>query len=242
VSCQGPYWRACNTLERPLNRRTATADIEEQGIRREADNGTQIAARGGFAVQADHIDAFFASAFAVLTEKARAQPDRGSPLLRSGGIRSARELTALVTIEGDLTGVIVYGVSLATADKLRGSLTPSAEDSDQASGVASQSVQEIVLQTALAIADGGIKRLAELGTVCRTNDNLVVCGFGELLLVTANLLVVPVLTRYGDMDIGVALQSKDSPQAAPQLVAASGSRPSGSCEIRVSQTEEAFAA
>ena len=186
-------------------------------------------------MQAEHIDAFLASAFAVLTEQARAQPDRGSPLLRSGGIRSARELTALVRIEGDLTGVILYSMSLATADKLRGSLTPLAAETGQ-------SAQEMVLQTAQTIASGGVERLSQLGAVCQTNENLIICGFGELLLIAVTLLVVPIFTRYGDMDIGVAVHAKDGLAPGLELIAGGGSRSPGSCELRPIHTTEVSAA
>lgn len=165
-------------------------------------------------MQAEHVDAFLASAFAVLSEQAQAQPDRGSPLLRSGGIRSARELTALVRVEGDVTGVILYSMSLATADKLRANQRP------PAGADAERSAQDTVLQTAQAIATGGAECLSQLGAPCQPGENVIVCGFGELLLVAVTLLVVPIFTRYGDMDIGVALQAKDSLQQELELVAA----------------------
>lgn len=153
----------------------------------------------GITVQAQHIDAFLASAFAVLAQQTQAQPDRGSPLLRSGTIRSTRELTALVRIEGDLTGVLLYSMSLATADKLRASHAP-AEAAE-----AERSAPDAVLQTARAIANAAVEQLSQGGTVCQPSESLIVSGFGEQLLSAVSLLVVPIFTRYGDMDIGVSL-------------------------------------
>jgi hypothetical protein len=69
-------------------------------------------------LNATHLDAFLVSAFEMLGKQAQAEPDRGSPVLRSGATHSSRELTALVTIGGDLTGVVFYSMSLATAAKL----------------------------------------------------------------------------------------------------------------------------
>lgn len=187
-------------------------------------------------MQAEHIDAFLASAFAVLSEQAQAQPDRGSPLLRSGGIRSARELTALVRIEGDLTGAILYSMSLATADKLRVNYRPF-EGSETP-----QTAQDAVLQTAQQITSGGLERLSQLGAACQPSENLVICGFGELLLVALTLLMVPIFTRYGDMDVGVALQTQDSLPQALELVAPGGAGASGRGEARPGRTREVSAA
>lgn len=187
-------------------------------------------------MQAEHVDAFLASAFAVLSEQAQAQPDRGSPLLRSGGIRSSRELTALVRVEGDVTAVILYSMSLATADKLRANQRPSA------GADAERSAQDIVLQTAQAIAAGGAERLSQLGAACQPGEDLIVCGFGELLLIAVTLLVVPIFTRYGDMDIGVALQAQDGEHQEFGLLTAGGSRPSGLHESRSSREREVSAA
>ncbi|MEI6503870.1 MAG: hypothetical protein WCP21_22895 [Armatimonadota bacterium] len=184
-------------------------------------------------MQAEHIDAFLASAFAVLTEEAQAQPDRGAPLLRSGGIRSARELTALVTIEGDLTGVLFYSMSLATADKLRGSLSAPAHGSGG-------SAQDVLLQTTQAIAAGGMERLSSFGPQCRPGQGLVICGFGELLLMAVALLVVPIFTRYGDMDIGIAVHDTASLPQGLQLIATA--RAATSYEVCEPRSEEVSAA
>ncbi|MHB8997161.1 MAG: hypothetical protein ACYC63_18095 [Armatimonadota bacterium] len=149
-------------------------------------------------MNATHIDAFLVSAFEMLGQQAQAEPDRGSPVLRSGATHSSRELTALVVIEGDLTGVVFYSMSLATAAKL--GLTLSSPAAEQLAAAT-----EVVREAARAIVAGGIERLEASGCRCTALAPVIVEGFGAPLTVGSPVLTVPLFTQYGDMDIGIAM-------------------------------------
>jgi CheY-specific phosphatase CheX len=149
-------------------------------------------------LNATHIDAFLVSAFEMLGKQAQAEPDRGSPVLRSGATHSSRELTALVVIKGDLTGVVFYSMSLATAAKLGLTLSPTAAEQ---LGTAI----DVVREAARAIVAGGIDRLEVSGCRCSALAPVIVEGFGAPLTVVSPVLTVPLFTQYGDMDIGIAM-------------------------------------
>lgn len=151
-------------------------------------------------MNATHIDAFLTSAFEVLGKQAQAEPYRGSPVLRSGATHSSRELTALVSIEGALTGVVFYSMSLATAAKLGLTLFATASENHLADA------NEVVCEAARAIVAGGIERLGDLGCRCTVSEPVLVPGFGAPLTIVSPVLTVPLFTQYGDMDIGIAMQ------------------------------------
>jgi len=66
-----------------------------------------------------------------------------------------------------------------------------------------------VLQGGRATAAGGVERLGRLGAACQPSEEQVISGFGELILIAVTLLVVPIFTRYGDMDMGIAIHHAD---------------------------------
>lgn len=165
-------------------------------------------------LRAEHVDAFLSSAFTVLGTQVQARPERGAPVLRSGPSAASRELTGLVVIEGELTGVVFYSMSLATAVKLHAlahldsapDLAPLADD--------------VVLQAARTIAAGGIEHLRAQGCQCTTGEAVLVYGFGEPLTEVSPVLFVPLYTQFGDMDIGIALRPPASLSAGVRLISA----------------------
>jgi len=183
-------------------------------------------------LSAEHVDAFLTSAFEVLTEQAQARPERGSPVLRSGATTSWRELTGLVVVEGDLTGVIFYSLSLATAVKLagvagsgegrlptggpsRGPSGPPDADSTPELGTAAR---EMVVAAARAIAVGGVEQLRATGCACTAGEAVLVAGFGEPVTEVSPVLLVPLYTAFGDMDIGIALLPAAAVPAGVRLI------------------------
>ncbi len=165
-------------------------------------------------LRAEHVDAFLISAFEVLAEQAQARPDRGSPVLRGGASYSSRELTGMVAIAGDLAGVCCTSMSLATAAKLWAQTDPDgAHELDRAA-------DEAVLQTARDIAEGGVERLRRQGCECHLDEAVLVYGFGEPLTEVSPMLIVPLYTRFGDMDIGIAMQPAEALPEGMRLISA----------------------
>lgn len=155
-------------------------------------------------MRAEHIDAFLSSAVKSLARQSEARPERGSPILRSGKTHSTRELTALVELHGDLTGMIFYSMSLATANKLvgdAGTVDPAEEKVFNSAAL---------VEVTRAMSAEGVTALASSGCRCTADEPLVVHGFGEPLSDASPVLVVPLFTEYGDIDLGIALQVADT--------------------------------
>ena len=165
-------------------------------------------------MRAEHVDAFVASAFETLGKIADARPERGSPVLRSGDTLSSRELTALVVLQGDLVGVTFYSMSLATAAKIGGVIRGArAGEVDQFDGSA-------IGELASMISGAGVALLEEQGCHCTPAEPLIVHGFGEALTGVSPVLLVPLFTEYGDIDVGIALQPAEAISPETQIVAA----------------------
>jgi CheY-specific phosphatase CheX len=150
-------------------------------------------------LKAEHADAFVASAFEVLGNQAEARPERGSPVLRSGGAFSARELTALVALSGDLEGVTFYSMSLATATKLAAVI-----GKNELSG-GGQLDGDAITELARLVSVGAAALLEQRQCKCVAEAPRLVTGFGEPLTAMSPVLIVPLFTEYGDIDIGIAL-------------------------------------
>jgi len=167
----------------------------------------------GEALRAEHVDAFLTSAFEVLGKTVDARPERGSPVLRSGEALSSRELTVLVALHGQLAGVIFYSMSLATAMKLGGVLCQRhVKECGDLDG-------EAIGILAHMMSKAGVECIAEHGCLCKLEDPLLVLGFGEPLTGVSPLLLVPLYTEYGDIDIGVALIPEEQLTPDIRLVA-----------------------
>jgi CheY-specific phosphatase CheX len=161
-------------------------------------------------VRAEHVGPFLSSAFEILSQVAEARPQRGSPVLRSGPTASTREMTAVVALEGDLMGVFLCSMSLATAAKLQ---RVTAEVLEQAG---SENRMMIAAELARLICGTGTGRLEQQGCHVTPAPPILVEGFGEPLTTVGPILVVPLFTEYGDIDLGLALQPADT--LAPHTV------------------------
>jgi CheY-specific phosphatase CheX len=171
-------------------------------------------------VQADQVEAFLASIFGTLSDSAAARPERGAVALRSGPSVSSREMTAIVALEGDVIGVLFCSLSVATAAKLHRCLMG---DAEVTGGPGRQAALALVRQA----AEAGAAHLVERGNECAPTEALVAEGFGEPLTELSPVLVVPVFTDYGDMEIGLVLLPRDALSPGMRLVTASAGRREG---------------
>lgn len=165
-------------------------------------------------MRAEHVDAFISSAFDILGGQARTRPERGSPSLRGGETLSSRELTVLVGLAGELHGTAFYSMSLATAWKLVALLA-----GQHQSGTLND---ENITEMAGKMAAAGLQRLEDSGCRCELEEARVVRGFGQFLTAEGPVLVVPLYTEYGDVDVGITLQ----PAAGQPLALAADEPPS----------------
>lgn len=166
-------------------------------------------------MQANQITPFLDYAYTVLAKATDKQPERGSPLLRSGRTDSSRELTAVVGVKGALGGALFCSMSLATAAKLAGVL------GEAIKGLAGPPEEQAIAHLATEVSTTGVRGLTALGLQCKVEPPVVVQGFGEPLTAISPVLIVPLFTTCGDIDLGLALRpgeeiSDDTPAVIPR--------------------------
>lgn len=161
-------------------------------------------------MRAEHIDAFLSSAVKALARQGEARPERGSPVLRTGQTHSMRELSSLVTFHGDLNGMVFYSMSLATASKLVGNAGTVDPGEEKVFNPAA------FVEVTRTMSLQAIATLESRGCRCVAEDPLMVRGFGEPLSDASPVLIVPLFTEHGDIDIGIALQAQAPPQRASE--------------------------
>lgn len=166
-------------------------------------------------MQANQITPFLDDAYTLLAKATDKQPERGSPLLRSGRTDSSRELTAIVGVRGALGGALFCSMSLATAAKLAGVLGEAIKE------LTGHPEEQAIAYLATQVSTTGVEGLAALGEECEIDEPVVVRGFGEPLTAISPVLIVPLFTTCGDIDLGLALRpgeeiTEDTPVVIPR--------------------------
>ena len=152
-------------------------------------------------MRSEHVDPFVASAFEALLEMSSARPERGAPVLRTGTTVSSRELTAIAGLRGELEGMVFCSMSQATAAKLGSAWRGKMEGA----GTKDQTDEQTVVGLACSVNEMGTMLLRENGCTCRPQETMLIHGFGEPLTQVGPVLVVPLFTEFGDIDIGIAV-------------------------------------
>lgn len=152
-------------------------------------------------MRSEHVDPFVASAFEALLEMSSARPERGAPVLRTGTTVSSRELTAIAGLRGELEGMVFCSMSQATAAKLGSAWRGKMEGA----GTKDQTDEQTVVGLACSVNEMGTMLLREKGCTCSPQETMLIHGFGEPLTQVGPVLVVPLFTEFGDIDIGIAV-------------------------------------
>lgn len=152
------------------------------------------------------INPFVAAAFYVLEAEIKEKPTKGQLGLEEAHY-TTNDVTAVLGVVGKVSGTVLYGMSQRTAV-----------------GIASQMIgQPVPLFDSLAesaIAELGnmitgraSALLEEAGYQCVITPPTIVIGRGTVISTTAfQRLVIPVITRYGEITISVAL--KETPDVS----------------------------
>jgi CheY-specific phosphatase CheX len=117
-----------------------------------------------------------------------------------------------VALRGDLEGGTFYSMSLATAAKLAGVM------GDGEAGAEGQLDGRALAELARVVAATAAARLLQQQCECQADEPALIRGFGEPLTDLSPVLIVPLFTAFGDIDIGVALQPAQ-PDREPALAA-----------------------
>ena len=150
-------------------------------------------------LRVEFVDPFVQAAFYVLEEVAKARCERGPLSMRQGSTFTSQELTVVVGVNGEIHGVVLYGLSVVTALKIASAMV----------GQEFVSLDEMALsaisELGNMISGHAATLLSEAGVHCDITPPTVIHGVGTEITVHIPVLLVPVSTDKGNINIDIAL-------------------------------------
>lgn len=146
-----------------------------------------------------YINPFVAAATNVLKKETKGEVKRG-PLSVSSESVTCDEITALVSVAGDIYGMVMYSMSERTAKGIVSRMT------GEPVPVFDQLAQSAIGEMGNVITGIASSSLEEAGYACRIAPPTLIMGRGVYIsTVQLQRLVIPIETEVGDLTISVAL-------------------------------------
>lgn len=144
------------------------------------------------------MEPFVKAAFSVLETIMQDRVERGTLAMRAATF-TTQQVTIMAGVNGDVEGVALYGMSMITAEKLASAMM--CEEVNQMNDMAWSAVSElgnmITGNAATLLYDAGIK--------CDITPPSVLRGVNVEVSTRVPAIVVPVATKFGRIEINVAL-------------------------------------
>jgi len=155
-------------------------------------------------MKVEFVEPFIQSAFHVLSMVAGLEAERGPLSLRKGKTFTAQQLNVVIGVNGDVEGVAVYGMALATAQKVAGAMI------GQPTAVFDEMAGSAINEMANMISGGAMTSLSSVGYNCNITPPSMVRGAGMEITTITPSLVLPVRTQFGKVEISLALTESPS--------------------------------
>ena len=151
-------------------------------------------------MKAEFVNPFVISAVQVLQTETGSEVTKGNISLEDSPLVSD-EVTVLIGVVGRAQGLVLYGMSEATAKNLVSAMT--GETVSEFDGMAESAVAEIG-NVITGLASGELERA---GYPCKIAPPSVVIGRGtSISTLSIKRLVLPLTTKRGDVTVHIALR------------------------------------
>lgn len=148
----------------------------------------------------EYINPFVEAAFSVMQQVLKEQPTRGELAVRQSTF-TTQQCSIIVGVTGGVTGVALYGMSLATAEQVASRML------DQPVKTFNQLASSAVAELTNMITGNAMSLLAESGYICDISPPTVIRGSNVRIgTIDAAMLVIPVETAIGSIEINVSLR------------------------------------
>lgn len=155
----------------------------------------------------EYINPFIEAGFSVLERVLREKPSRGELAARQS-VFASQQCSVIVGVTGQVTGVVLYGMSLATAVQIASRML------DQPVKTFNQLAGSAVAELTNMITGNAMSLLAESGFICEISPPTVIKGSNVRIdTVDAAALVIPIETGVGSIEIDVSLRENPSARA-----------------------------
>lgn len=150
-------------------------------------------------MRVEFIDPFIRAAFSVLEQFIQDTPVRGALAIRPSTFTS-QQVTIMAGVNGDIEGMALYGMSLDTAQKIACAMM--CEESAEMDAMAWSAISEL----GNIVTGQATRLLYEAGLECDITPPSVLRGTNIQVSTRVPAIVVPVTTKFGQIEINVAME------------------------------------
>jgi chemotaxis protein CheX len=158
-------------------------------------------------MKTDYINPFVEAAFSVIERVLTETPRRGDLSAKESSF-TTDQCSILVGVTGQIAGIALYGMTLATAEQVASRML------GRPIKTFNQMATSAVAELTNMITGNAMSLLAESGYICDISPPAVIRGSNvQIGTIGAPMLVIPVETRIGTIEINVSLR-ENRPAAA----------------------------
>lgn len=158
-------------------------------------------------MRVEFVDPFVSAGFSVLEMVVQDRPERGALSMRATSFTS-QQVTIFAGVNGAIEGTVLYGMSLITAQKVASAMMgqPIVEMDDMA--------WSAISELGNMITGNAVQLLYDAGYQCDITPPSVIRGMNVQVSTSVPALVVPMTTKFGRMEINVALSANGATSRA----------------------------
>jgi len=144
------------------------------------------------------IEPFLRAAYSVLESLVQDTPERGALAIRETTF-TTQQVTIVAGVNGDVEGTVLYGMSLITAQKIASGMMgmPLKEMDDMA--------WSAISELGNIITGNAVNLIHQSGFTCDITPPSILRGMNMQVSTHVPALVVPMITKFGRLEINVAL-------------------------------------
>lgn len=147
------------------------------------------------------VNAFMTAAYSVLESVLGSTPSKGTLRILDKGSTSS-QVNVAIGVTGQVTGHIIYGMSLQTADKIASVMI------GQPVKIFDQLAASAIAELGNMISGNGLLHLSETGLICDVTPPTVIRGLDvEISTLSIPALVVPLMLEQGEFLVTVGLMN-----------------------------------
>jgi len=153
-------------------------------------------------MKAEYINPFVVAAVEVFQTMLGTTPQRGTLSARKG-VFTSQQCNIVLGVTGQLEGIIIYGMSIFTADKI----------ASQMLGTTIRTFDELaasaIAELGNMISGNALTKLSSIGYRCNLSPPSIIRGTNvRISTLEIPTLVVPLITDWGELEINVGLQER----------------------------------
>lgn len=149
-------------------------------------------------MRVEFVDPFVSAAYSVLEMFIQDKPERGVLSVRANTF-TTQQVTIMAGVNGDVEGTALYGMSMVTAQKIASAMM--CEEAKQMDDMAWSAISEL----GNMVTGNATKLLYEAGYECNITPPSVLQGVNMQISTRVPAIVVPVITKFGRVEINIAL-------------------------------------